>query len=148
LPARADSRCFAGRRINELTASETKAGGIESSEFLLAVPHCNEAAKVTHRGSGEFLVAVPMRRPRWLVPPISWILPYSSHRRVLLDAAGAAVLKMCNGKNSVETIIEKFAAENKLSFREAQLSVTQFLRQLTQRGLVVIVGARKEAKER
>jgi hypothetical protein len=47
----------------------------------------------------------------------------------------------------VETVIEKFAAANKLSFREAQLPVTQFLQQLTERGLVAIVGSPNEANE-
>jgi len=134
--------------MKNLKTDKPKTRSIESSEFLLAVPHRNEAAKLTAGRGGEFLVAVPMRRPRWLVPPISWILPYSSHRRILLDAAGAAVLKLCDGRNNVETIVEKFAASNKLSFREAQLSVAQFLRQLTQRGLVVIVGEQNKAENR
>ena len=47
---------------------------------------------------------------------------------------------MCDGKKPVESIIEKFAAMHKLSFREAQLAVTQFLRELLQRGVVVVVG--------
>jgi hypothetical protein len=86
------------------------------------------------------VVSVPMRRPRFLVPPLSWILPYSSHRRVELDALGAGVLDLCDGRRSVEAVIEAFAARHKLSFREAQLAVTQFLKQLTHRGLLAIVG--------
>ena len=96
---------------------------------------------------GGALAKIPMRRPRWLVPPISWVLPFSSRRRIRLDAVGADVLNLCDGTNRVETVIEKFAAANKLSFREAQLPVTQFLQQLTERGLVVIVGFPNEANE-
>jgi hypothetical protein len=51
---------------------------------------------------------------------------------------------MCDGRRTVEAIIEEFAADHKLSFREAQLSVTQFLRQLTQRGLIAVVGESKD----
>jgi hypothetical protein len=91
------------------------------------------------------MVSVPVRRPSWLVPPISWILPFSSHRRVELDDLGLEVLNLCNGRNTVESIIEKFAADHKLSFREAQLSVTQFLRLLTERGLVAVVGSGKSS---
>ncbi|MCJ7543016.1 MAG: PqqD family protein [Phycisphaerae bacterium] len=83
---------------------------------------------------------MPIPRPKYLVPPLSWILPFSPYRRVELEPVGSGVLKMCDGRRTVEAIIEAFAAGHKLSFREAQLAVTQFLSQLMQRGLVVIVG--------
>ena len=44
-------------------------------------------------------------------------------------------------------MIERFAGDHKLSFREAQLSVSGFLRQLVQRGILVIVGMNKDAEE-
>ena len=112
--------------------------------LLKAVPHQNVAMEVTRRRNGSILAALPLRRPRYLVPPISWIMPYSSHRRVELDRLGTSVLEMCDGRRCVESIIEEFAADHKLSFREAQLSVTQFLRQLSQRGLVAIVGRNED----
>lgn len=86
------------------------------------------------------LVSVPMKRPKYMIPPISWLLPYSTHRRVELDALGAEVLDLCDGKRTVETVIEAFADRHRLSFREGQLAVSEFLRQLTQRGLTAIVG--------
>lgn len=113
-----------------------------ASAFLKAVPHPNEAMKLTPRKDGGVLAAVPMRRPKHLFPPLSWILPYSSHRRVELDPVGAAVLKKCDGRRTTERIIEEFATDHKLTFREAQLSVSQFLKQLTQRGIVAIVGTK------
>jgi hypothetical protein len=48
----------------------------------------------------------------------------------------------------VEEIVEAFAARHRLTFHEARLSVTAFLRQLTWRGLVVIAGRPKEAEVR
>ena len=119
-----------------------------SSEILRAVPFRNEAMQISPRRDGGALAVVPMRRPRFLVPPLSWILPYSSHRRVELDAVGACVLRKCDGKHSVEAIIEEFATEHKLSFREAQLPVIEFLQQLTQRGLIATVGMDKDENER
>jgi hypothetical protein len=115
-----------------------------SPDILRAVPHRNRAMEVSPGPRGA-MVSVPVRRPSWLVPPISWILPFSSHRRVELDDLGLEVLNLCNGRNTVESVIEKFAADHKLSFREAQLSVTQFLRLLTERGLVAVVGSGKSS---
>jgi len=112
---------------------------VEPVDLLKAVPVANEAMETDYRGDGTVLVSVPMRRPKWLAPPISWLLPYSSHRRVELDRPGAQVLKMCDGKRTVERIIEEFAAMHKLTFRESHLAVTQFLRMLTERGVIAVV---------
>jgi hypothetical protein len=113
------------------------------AKLLGSVPMVNESATVEPSGEG-MLVSVPMRRPRWLVPPLSWILPFSSHRRVELDALGSSVLRSCDGERTVEEVIERFAEENKLSFRESQLSVSAFLQMLVERGIVVIVGLHEE----
>ena len=109
------------------------------SRFLAAVPHRNAAMKLEPLSDG-CLVSVPVRRPGWLVPPISWILPWSDVRRVQLDQPGAEVLNLCDGQRTGEEVVERFAEAHKLSFREGQTAVTQFLRQLLQRGIVALVG--------
>lgn len=111
-----------------------------TSDYLRAIPYRNQIMEVTRQRGGGVLASIPMKRPRYMVPPLSWVLPYSTHRRVELDALGAEVLDLCDGKRSVEGIIERFASGHKLTFRESQLAVTQFLRQLTRRGLAAIVG--------
>jgi hypothetical protein len=116
---------------------------VSAEDMLAAVPYVNEAMERRRLDEGAVMVSVPMKKPKWLVPPVSWVLPYSSHRRLQLDGLGAEVLDRCDGRTRVETIIEKFAADHKLSFREAQLAVTTFLRQLTQRGLIAIIGTQK-----
>ena len=113
------------------------------SRLLAAVPQKNEAATVERTAEG-MLVSIPVRRPRWLVPPISWVVPFSQKRRVELDAAGRLVLESCDGRRTVEEVIERFAGEHKLSFRESQLAVTQFLRELVKRGVIAIVGTNEE----
>ena len=109
------------------------------AQFLGAVPQKNDAVKVEPAGDG-LLVSVPIPRPRWLVPPISWVLPFSDHRRVELDAPGKTVLELCDGKRTVEEVVETFAQKHKLSFRESQLAVTRFFRDLVRRGIIVVVG--------
>ncbi len=111
-----------------------------TEDFLQAVPHQNHAMKLRPRPGKGVLAEVPMKKPKGLIPPFSWLLPYSSHRRVELDPLGTEVLKLCNGQRSVESIIENFAQHHKLSFREAQLSVTRFLQMLVERGLIAVVG--------
>ena len=119
---------------------------MSAEQVLSAVPVRNVAMQLQRRDDGSAVASVPLKRPRWLAPPLSWIIPFSSHRRIALDSAGVALLDLCDGQRDIERIIEKFAADHKLSFREAQLSVTKFLQQLTQRGVVAVVGlSRNEA---
>lgn len=128
--------------------SEKAAVRIDAKDMLRARPFANEAMERQRLSGGRLLVSVPLERPRYLVPPLSWILPFSSHRRVELDVLGVEVLDRCDGRNTVESIIEQFAQSHTLTFREAQLAVMQFLRQLTQRGLVAIVGVEEEPDKR
>ena len=111
---------------------------LTAAELLDAVPLVNRAARLLSGDKGGTLAEVPLRRPRFLVPPLSWLLPYSRVRRVQLDRLGTRILVLCNGKNTVEQIIETFADEERLTFREAQLAVIPFLQLLMQRGIVAL----------
>ncbi len=125
-----------------------KPSQIGVGQFLRSRPMRNESMLVERRPDGTTLASVPLRRPAWLVPPLSWLMPFSSHRRIELDTVGSAVLDLCDGRRTVERIIEDFARKEKLSFREAQLPVTQFLGQLAERGMMAIVGFQKDAPPR
>lgn len=114
--------------------------------FLQTVPRVNEALTI-HRRRDTALAEVPVQKAWYMVPPITWLLPLSRTRSVELDRLGTTVLDLCDGRSNVEKIIEIFAADHKLSFREAQLPVTQFLRQLTRRGIVVLIGLKEDASE-
>lgn len=116
-----------GKKIRDLTGSD----------MLEGIPHVNQKAKIS-RGKDAVLIEIPTRRPGYLVPPISWIIKFHGTRSVSLDQIGVDLLDLCDGKRTVENIIEEFAIENKLSFREAQLPVTQFLTSLTEHGILAV----------
>jgi len=131
--------------MSKKTSDNKRTTTASTADFLRASPQANRAMKLKPASDGGVLAEIPMNRPGWLVAPLSWIVPFSPYRRVKLDAVGFGLLKLCNGAKKVETIIEEFAKVNKLSFREAQLPVTQFLQQMTERGIVAIVGLEQEA---
>jgi hypothetical protein len=116
---------------------------LSAQDMLTSVPYSNEAVKLEIRKDGSALASVPMKKPGWVDGPLGWFVPFSTHRRVQLDPIGVAVMGLCDGKRRVEEIISEFARENLLSWREAQICVMQFLRLITERGLVVIVGSSK-----
>jgi len=114
--------------------------GRTTEEFLSAVPHRNQDMELEELPTGELVIEVEMDRPWYMFPPISWVLPYGRHRRLQLDSIGAGLTELCDGQRTVENVIEIFAADHKLTFREAQVPVTLYLRQLTQRGVMAIAG--------
>ena len=124
------------------------AEGMSAIEILESVPLVNQAVEIDKGNSGGAIARVPMKQPRYLVPPLSWLLPFSKTRQLRLDQMGMAILDLCDGNSSIETIIEKFAVDNKLSYREAQIPVMKFMRLLTERGIVVVAKpSRQESEE-
>lgn len=57
-------------------------------------------------------------------------------RKVELDLLGIHVWNLIDGKNDVLSIICKFAEIHKLDMKEAEVSVTLFLRSLGKKGLI------------
>jgi len=120
------------------------AEGMSAIEILESVPLVNQAVEIDKGNSGGAIARVPMKQPRYLVPPLSWLLPFSKTRQLRLDQMGMAILDLCDGNSSIETIIERFAVDNKLSYREAQIPVMKFMRILTERGIVVVTKASEQ----
>lgn len=112
---------------------------LDGGAMLDAVPVRNRAVRVEEDGGGNLVVYVPIRR-RWFMKGIlGWLLPFRSERGYALDRLGREVWQACDGRRRVEEIVEEFARRHHLRFHEARAAVMQFLRQLTERGLIVMV---------
>jgi len=107
-------------------------------QMLAAVPVKNVAADVDGQAK-EIVVSVKTRKPWYFLPPISWIVPDKGERKVRLEDLGKTIWELCDGERSVEDIIDKFVSEQNLSFHEARVAVTQYLRILVKRGVLAIV---------
>ena len=53
-----------------------------------------------------------------------------------LDKLGTEVWELIDGRRSVSRIIQKFAQTHQLPHREAEVAVTQFIRELGKRGVI------------
>ncbi len=107
--------------------------------LLDAVPMPNERVREERRGE-KVLLWIPLKKRWFMGPPFSWILPFRSERAVVIDPLGQEVWERCDGRRQVEQIIDEFASSHRLRFHEARLSVELFLKQLTQRGAIAMVG--------
>lgn len=106
--------------------------------MLSAIPNHNTAAKVVEK-NGCVKVIIKNIRPAYLVPPISWFVPYKPQREITLDPLGTYLWKLCDGKKTVENLIDQFKDEYELTFHEAKTCVTDYLRKLVQRGILAVV---------
>ena len=111
------------------------------TDMLVARPIRNTAARVTAgQTDGELRIAVPSRPKAWWyhLPPLNWIVRPPRERVLILDPIGSPVWDLCNGETTVEEIIQFFAKNHSLSFHEARVSVTSYLRLLIERGALAI----------
>jgi len=106
--------------------------------MLQAVPRRNAAADAVRRPDGTLAVHVRLRRPRWAVPPITWVVHLTGRRTVNLDAVGTAVWDWADGRHTVEDVIDEFSRRYSLTFHEARAAVTGFLGSLVKRGVLAI----------
>jgi len=106
--------------------------------MLDARPVRNVTAQAAGSPNGEVSIAVATRRPRWLVPPLSWLVPLKPFRTVHLDRLGAQVWELCDGQRTVEAIVNAFAERHRLTFHEARVAVTGYLSQLVRRGVLAV----------
>ena len=59
-------------------------------------------------------------------------------RKLQLDVLGTSVWRLIDGHRSVNNIIQAFQAEHKLNRREAEISISAFLKELGKRGLLAM----------
>ncbi len=104
--------------------------------MLQARPIQNHAARVELGRDGT--VSVWVRQTQRLRPPLAWIVPFRKERLSRLDSIGRNVWSLCDGRRTVEDIVDEMAAQYRLSFHESRVAVTGYLKRLVHRGVVAI----------
>ncbi len=90
-------------------------------------------------GESEVLIEYPMTVKPWVSALLQRFggRPESVRTKKLqLDELGTAVWDMLDGQRSVRMIVAEFAEIHRLERKEAEVSITHFLRMLGQRGLI------------
>lgn len=90
-------------------------------------------------GEQEVIIEYPMTVKPWVSDLLQRFggRPESVRTKKLqLDELGTAVWDMVDGQRSVREIVAEFAGKHRLEQKEAEVSVTHFLRMLGQRGLI------------
>jgi hypothetical protein len=89
--------------------------------------------------TGEVLLEYPLTVRPWLAA-VAKRLGQSPNivqtKKLQLDTMGTAVWDLVDGNRTVRRIVQIFAEAHRLDNKEAEVSVTSFIRELGQRGLL------------
>ena len=104
-------------------------------DVMKARPVRNNLIKWEESANSEISLVVPQKETLW-VKAVSKIFMLPRSRVVVLDEVGASVWTMCDGNNSIDTIVKALANRYKLTRKEAETSLMAYFRKLGKRGMV------------
>jgi hypothetical protein len=104
-------------------------------QALDAVPVRNPALVWRETDTGDIVITVPRREGRtWGL--LAWVFAVPQTRDLTLDEIGSHVWNLCDGERSVRDLVASLVAEYRLTRREVEASLTQYLRDLGKRGMI------------
>ena len=118
-----------------------KKNNFKKNDALLCIPEKNTEVKENFLDSGDLILTYQaMYKPFFLrIKKIVGQNPKKTFtRKIQLDGLGVDVWSLLDGKKNVRTIIKEFAVRHTLNYKEAEISVTLFLRSLGEKGLIGI----------
>lgn len=104
-------------------------------------PIRNKAAKEFDEGENRMVLQLPPDAggARRTVKQKALAVARGKPVSLVLQGSGREVWSLCNGRRSIREIIARYNQDRKLSFHTARLSVLQFIKQLSQRGFIIII---------
>jgi len=118
-----------------------KGPSISRAEALNRIPVKNSQISEKRLEGGEIVIHYPITvRPLFagLMKRFGGPEVQTQTKKLQLDELGTAVWDLVDGKRSVRQLVKTFAGMHRLEPREAEVSVTQFMRELGRRGLIAM----------
>lgn len=112
---------------------------IPRSEALNMVPVRNQEVTETQMGNGLVQLAYPLAVKPWfgrLAEKVGMWDKRPMIKQIELDEMGTFVWQLIDGDHSVRQIAQEFVREYEVQPREAELSVTAFIKTIGQRGII------------
>ena len=122
-----------------LFSKRPKGPTISRAEALDRIPVKNRQISENRLESGEVVIHYPViMRPFFagLAKRFGGQEAQIRIKKLQLDELGTSVWNLMDGERSVRQLVKMFAGTHQLEIREAEVSVTQFIRELGRRGLI------------
>ena len=114
---------------------------ISRTQALGSVPIKNSEVEEILLESEVIMLIYPVKVKPWaaaLLRRLGKPPQQIGQKKLQLDELGTSVWKLLDGERTVKQIIQIFTQQQQVHRKEAEVSVTQFLRELGQRGLIGI----------
>jgi len=118
-----------------------KGPSISRAEALNRIPVKNHQISEDRLETGEVVINYPVTmRPLFagLIKRFGGPEVQTQMKKLQLDELGTTVWDLVDGNRSVRQLVKAFAGTHQLEPREAEVSVTQFMRELGRRGLIAM----------
>ena len=118
-----------------------KGPSISRAEALNRIPIKNRQVSEDRMETGEVVLNYPVTmRPLFagLIKRFGGPEVQTQTKKLQLDQLGTSVWDLVDGKRNVRQLVKAFAGTHQLEPREAEVSVTQFMRELGRRGLIAM----------
>ena len=112
-------------------------------DVMKSRPVRNSLIKWEEAENGEVSLVVPQKETLW-VKAVSKVFMLPKSRVVVLDEVGSSVWTMCDGHNSIDTIVRALTNKYKLTRKEAETSLMAYFRKLGKRGMVGFAVSRQK----
>jgi hypothetical protein len=124
-----------------LFKKKPKGPTISRAAALDRIPVKNRQISEERLETGEVLIRYPViMRPFFagLAKRFGGQEVQTRMKKLQLDELGSSVWNLMDGNRSVRQLVKMFAETHQLETREAEVSVTQFIRELGRRGLIAM----------
>lgn len=118
--------------------TKKKQSPFSREQSLRAVVIPSDSIAAARTAGGLVALEVPFRTSPLLERLTKWAGGKMGTRTVELDEVGSFVWDLFDGKTTVREMIDRLAARYKLNRKEAEVSITAFIRTLGKKGLVAI----------
>lgn len=112
-------------------------------DIMKSRPVRNSVIKWEKSEKGEVSLIVPQKDVLW-VKIISKVFMLPNSRVVVLDEVGSFVWTLCDGYNSIDTIVKALCNRYKLTHKEAETSLLEYFRKLGRRGIIGFAVTKKD----
>jgi hypothetical protein len=108
-------------------------------QALECTPVKNIHVKAMRLDTGEIMLTYPAAMRPWiagLIRRFGGASDKSFIKKLQLDELGTQVWDLIDGSATVQSVIQRFAEDTQLHLKEAEVSVSRFLRELGRRGII------------
>jgi len=106
-------------------------------QALQAIPIRNPSLEWSENDDGEVVVVLPRRKDA-TGKFLAWAFFVPESRPLVLDQVGSFVWNLCDGEHSMASIVSIMCKEYKLNRREVELSLNEYFRMLSKRGMMAV----------